>query len=72
VITDYNMPGLKGTELAQRIRRVRPTQPIVLLSGYGELIDHSEITASGVREYLCKPVRMQELREVLRRVLSHA
>jgi len=70
VITDYNMPGLKGTELAQQIRRVRPTQPIVMLSGYGELIDHCEISASGVREYLCKPVRMQELREVLRRALS--
>jgi PAS domain S-box-containing protein len=61
-----------GYKVETLIRRVRPTQPIVLLSGYGELIDHSEITASGVREYLCKPVRMQELREVLRRVLSHA
>jgi PAS domain S-box-containing protein len=72
VITDYNMPGLKGTELAEQLRRLKPSQTIVMLSGYGDLIDRGEISASGVCEFLCKPVRMQELREVLGRALSGA
>src|SRR6266581_4002943 len=34
VITDEVMPGLSGTELAQRLRLLRPDLPIVLVSGY--------------------------------------
>jgi two-component system, cell cycle response regulator CpdR len=34
LITDVNMPGLSGTQLALRARQYRPELPVLLLSGY--------------------------------------
>ena len=35
VLTDEAMPDLVGTELAREIRQLRPTLPIILMSGHG-------------------------------------
>jgi CheY-like chemotaxis protein len=37
VVTDYGMPGLSGTELAEEIGRCRPGLPVILVTGYGEI-----------------------------------
>jgi len=37
VITDQVMPGVSGAELADNLRRRRPTLPIVIATGYAEL-----------------------------------
>jgi CheY-like chemotaxis protein len=34
VVTDFSMPGLSGLELAERLIRLRPGLPVVLISGY--------------------------------------
>jgi PAS domain S-box-containing protein len=34
VVTDFSMPGLSGLELAERVARLRPGLPVVLISGY--------------------------------------
>jgi signal transduction histidine kinase len=39
VIADYGMPGMTGIELAAEIRRHRPTLPVILATGYGEIPD---------------------------------
>ncbi len=36
LITDYSMPSMTGTQLAQRVRQLRPELPIILASGYAE------------------------------------
>jgi DNA-binding response OmpR family regulator len=33
VLLDYNMPGLNGAVLAQRMRALKPEVPLVMLSG---------------------------------------
>ena len=37
VVTDFTMPHFSGEELAERIRRVRPRMPIIMLSGSPDL-----------------------------------
>jgi len=39
VVTDYAMPGMTGLQLAERVRRLRPTMPILMASGHAELPD---------------------------------
>lgn len=34
VITDQNMPGMPGTELARQIRLIQPALPVIISSGY--------------------------------------
>ena len=38
VITDYRMPGMGGIEVIRQIRAMAPAVPLVILSGYAEVI----------------------------------
>ena len=40
VITDQTMPHLTGAELADRILHVRPDIPVILCTGFSEMMDH--------------------------------
>jgi len=64
------MPGLLGTELAQAIRRLRPTIPIILMTGYGGTQLASRAADIGSSEVLRKPLHRRELAESLARVLE--
>ncbi|MBR0653283.1 response regulator [Roseomonas terrae] len=57
MITDYSMPKMTGMQLAEAVRRLRPTLPIVLATGYAEL--PSEATLDLPR--LDKPYMLKEL-----------
>ncbi|HWW55859.1 MAG TPA: ATP-binding protein [Sphingopyxis sp.] len=37
VVTDHAMPGMTGTQLAERLEILRPNIPLILATGYGEL-----------------------------------
>ena len=37
VLSDHLMPGSTGTELARQIKAMRPTLPVILLSGVNEV-----------------------------------
>ncbi|PLX51163.1 MAG: hybrid sensor histidine kinase/response regulator [Desulfobulbaceae bacterium] len=70
LLTDMTMPHLSGYELARRVLRLRPALPVVLCTGYSELIGREEAQANGVRAFMVKPVALQELAETIRRVLD--
>lgn len=42
VITDFKMPRMNGTEVITRIREVRPTMPIILISGMVDALGLNE------------------------------
>jgi PAS domain S-box-containing protein len=70
VLTDEAMPDLVGTELARAIRRLRPTVPIILMSGHGGAQLTDRAAEIGVRELLRKPLHRRELAESLARALA--
>src|ERR1700681_476812 len=70
ILTDEAMPDLIGTELAREIRRLRPTVPIILMSGYGGAQLAQRAGAIGVNEVLRKPLQNRDLAEALARVLG--
>jgi CheY-like chemotaxis protein len=39
VLTDFEMPGMTGTELATRLKRLRPDLPVMLVSGSKFVVD---------------------------------
>ena len=45
VIVDYDMPGMKGDEVAREIKRLHPKLPVLMLSGYGSALPKSALTA---------------------------
>jgi PAS domain S-box-containing protein len=65
VITDEVMPGLSGTELAERLRALRPNLPVVLVSGYIGPMMTERAHAAGVGRILKKPVQSGETASAL-------
>jgi len=73
VITDYTMPGLTGTALAERITAARPGTPIIMCTGYSsDHITESRLCEVGIRALVQKPLRSDEITGVIRQVLDEA
>jgi CheY-like chemotaxis protein len=70
VITDQMMPDLAGTELARQVRAVRPSIPILLMSGRAVQSVVDRAAEVGVNEVLRKPLHRQEIADSLARVLG--
>ncbi len=62
VITDMTMPGLRGEELAREIIALRPDMPIILCTGYSELINETQAREMGISEFVMKPYTCRKLR----------
>jgi CheY-like chemotaxis protein len=67
VITDFEMPIMKGNELAARIKQHSPAQPILMITAYAERLADSDNPVDGI---LDKPFHLQDLRQVLAELLS--
>jgi len=72
VITDQTMPNMTGAELAEKILAIRPDTPIILCTGFSEVITEVQAKAIGIREFIMKPIVMREIGEAIRRVLDQA
>lgn len=72
VITDLSMPVMSGVDFTRAVLQLRPTLPVVMTSGYVRVEDRDSVLACGVRELLLKPNTVEELVEVLHRLLQQA
>jgi PAS domain S-box-containing protein len=70
VITDMTMPNMTGVQLADEILKVRPDIPIILCTGYSEIIDEEKSKKFGIRAFLMKPVSLEEIARTIRKVLN--
>lgn len=70
LITDIKMPFMDGLQLSRIVREKMPQTKIVILSGHDEFEYAQEAIKLGVTEYLLKPVTVQDIHHVLKRVAS--
>ncbi len=70
VITDQTMPNMTGEILARELLRIRPDIPIILCTGYSELITGEKARAVGIRELVMKPIVKSEIARIIRSVLD--
>ena len=68
VITDIRMPFMDGLVLSRLIRRELPHTKIIILSGHEEFEYAKAAIQIGVEEYLLKPIRGEELLQVVNHV----
>ena len=65
VLTDRAMPEMNGDELAAEIRKLSPAQPIVLLTGFGDLMTSAGEKPPGVDLVVGKPFNVATLRNAI-------
>jgi PAS domain S-box-containing protein len=73
VVTDVVMPdGISGRQLAEELRRTKPTLPVLLISGYNpELAGLDARQMSGCK-FLSKPFKPAELARLVREMIDEA
>jgi CheY-like chemotaxis protein len=69
VITDYAMPEMAGNDLAAEIKRLIPSQPIIMITAYSpDIVQY----ANPVDAVLNKPFGFKDLRQTIARLLMGA
>ncbi len=71
VITDRAMPELNGEKLASMIKKVSPSTPVIMLTGFGELMDAVGEKIPGVDLVLSKPITLDGVRKGISKVFHH-
>jgi PAS domain S-box-containing protein len=69
VVTDLSMPSMSGIEFASHVLELRPEVPVVMTSGYVGAKDRESVMKAGVRDLLLKPNTVEELGDVLHRLM---
>ncbi len=69
VLTDHSMPGITGKDLAIEILSIQPNLPIILATGYADLMSIDEMKSIGVKKCLIKPIKIDELNETIHHCL---
>jgi len=72
VVSDVNMPRMSGLQLVERLRALDETLPVVLMTGYTQIVNASQALALGAADYLIKPFDSETFIACLERVLSSA
>jgi CheY-like chemotaxis protein len=65
VVVDFMMPLIKGDEVAEEIRRLAPSMPIVLMSGFSEIDVRNRAVNTAAWDFIQKPFRADELTRTL-------
>jgi len=69
VVTDFNMPGVSGLEVAQAVRDAQPDLPVIMVSGYITDTLRAQAAAAGVCELISKSHEVEDLRDAISRQL---
>ncbi len=70
VITDMTMPGMTGEQFARKCIQVKPQIPIILCTGFSDLIDEEKAYQVGIRKFIMKPFLKSDFIKSVRDVLD--
>jgi two-component system, NtrC family, response regulator AtoC len=71
ILSDIHMFGLGGLELLSQLKRSGSQSVVILMTSFGSLQGAIEAIHEGAFDYLSKPVRPEELKELISRALRH-
>ncbi len=72
IISDQTMPDLTGINLAKAILEIRPDIPIIICTGFSDLIDPEMVKSIGIQEYVLKPYSKMNIARLIRKVLEQS
>ena len=70
VLTDLRMEKVDGMAVLKRARELDPDLAVILITGYATLESAIEAMKAGAFHYIAKPIRLDEVREVIHKALE--
>jgi len=67
VLMDINMPLMNGYEATKKIKKLRPTLPVIAQTAFALVGDQEKSIAAGCDDYISKPIKSVELIELIKR-----
>lgn len=68
IFTDIRMPLMDGIELTGKLKEINCPSKVVILTGYADFSYAKSAMQNGVIDYLLKPVNLEELENVLKKI----
>ena len=69
VVTDRALPDMSGDTVADEVKHISPEVPVIMVTGFGEIMKATGEKPEGVDEILSKPITRGELAEAVNRIL---
>jgi len=70
LITDMTMPGLTGDHVVRAVLTRRPDLPIIMCTGFSEIVTKEKALGMGVRKLMMKPLSLGALARTIRELLD--
>lgn len=70
VITDMTMPKMTGYDIAIKMKEIRPDIPIILCTGFSEIVSEEKALKASIDGYIKKPIVVKNLVKVMRKLLN--
>ncbi|GFE61992.1 response regulator [Geobacter sp. AOG2] len=70
IITDINMPEMNGLTFLRELGRIHPHSNVIMVTAYGEVESYIEAMNLGAFEYINKPVKIDELKQIIRKIFN--
>ncbi len=70
VVTDIRMDEIDGIEVMTRVKQMHPDTKIIIITGYATIETAREALAKGAFDFIAKPFRPDDLREVIDKAIQ--
>lgn len=67
IVTDFKMSRISGLDLLRAQKELWPETEVIIITGYATLETARQAIQSGGYDFMAKPFRLRELREVVKR-----
>jgi DNA-binding response OmpR family regulator len=70
IISDQTMPGMSGVDMVREIRALNSDVPVLMFSGYADVVSKQERSELHIADVLLKPVMAEELEAAISHALA--
>jgi len=70
IVTDINMPGMNGITFLKELNKSFPQSNVIMITAYGGVESYIESMNLGAFEYVNKPIKVEELKSILKKIFK--
>lgn len=70
IVTDINMPEMNGITFLKELNKNFPNSNVIMITAYGGVESYIEAMNLGAFEYINKPVKIEELKSILKKIFK--